>query len=259
MHFTRRQLLAGVGGAALAGGGLTAARGRTPAFSRYTYAAPDDDTDDGRLRVAWYETYNGAFLEHQTGTGATFTDALDPDATPEYVTEASGPVVSLSNVAPGDGGTLVVGLQVVDRDDAEPLDVYVRGRVTADDENTVNEPERAAGDDGGTDGELDSAVEIRLWKDGMPFGSCNGSLDAGETVVRDGPLATAFDPASQFGIGGELLVDCLAVDSVRCVAFDWSLPSTVGNVVQTDGVAFDIEFGGVPCGGNSPFAAEDAR
>lgn len=253
MQFTRRQLLAGLGGATLAGGGIVAARPRSPTFTRYTYAAPDDDTDDSRVRVAWYETYNGAFLEHQDGTGAaTFNDTLDPDTAPAYVAEATGPVVSLAGVMPGDAGRLVVGLEVVDDQDAEPTDIYVRGRVTSDLDNTVNEPELVDGDDPNESaGELDDELAVQLWKDGSPYGACNGNPDMGETRVRDGSLAAAFD---QPLADGELLIENLAPGSTRCVGFRWELPDTVGNIVQTDSVTFDLEFGATSRGAGNPFA-----
>ncbi|MFW5964131.1 MAG: hypothetical protein ACOCQM_04635 [Natronomonas sp.] len=261
MQFTRRQLLAGIGGGTLAAGGIAAARPADPTFTRYTYAAPD--TDDNRLRVAWYERYNGAFLEHHNGTDeVALVDALDPGTTPEYVLEASGPVVSLSNVVPGDSGVLVVGLEVVDDESAEPLDIYVRAVVTEDAENGVNEPELVAGDDPDSDdGELGAAREVVLWRDDVPGGSCDGEFQpmAGfaETAIAEGSMASAF--AGTLGTEGELAVDCLSVGSVRCVSLSWQVPPETDNRTQTDSVGFDLTFAGVPCGSESPFGEEVAE
>lgn len=261
MRFTRRQLLAGIGGGTLAAGGIAAARPADPTFTKYTYAAPD--TDDGRVRVAWYERYNGAFLEHQNGTDeVTLVDALDPSTTPEYVVEASGPVISLTNAVPGDSGVLVVGLEVADDEGAEPLDVYVRATLTEDAENGVNEPELVAGDDTSSDkGELGAATEVVLWRDDVPGGGCNGEFEPmagfGETAIANGSMASAF--SGPLATDGELAVDCLSVGSTRCVSLSWRIPFDTSNVVQTDSVGFDLEFGGVACGTESPFAQEVAE
>jgi hypothetical protein len=261
MQFTRRQLLAGIGGGTLAVGGIAAARPADPTFTRYTYAAPD--TDDRRLRVAWYERYNGAFLEQQNGTEAvTLTDALDPATVPEYVVDASGPVVSLSNVVPGDSGTLVVGLEVVDDEGAEPLDVYVRAALTADAENDVNGPEGRAGDNPNSDeGELGAATEVVLWRDDVPGGSCNGEFQPmagfGETAIAEGSMKSAF--AGALATDGELAIDCLSAGSTRCISLSWQVPLDAGNILQTDSVGVDIAFAGVPCGGESPFGTEGAE
>lgn len=261
MQFTRRQLLAGIGGGTLAAGGIAAARPADPTFTRYTYAAPD--TDDRRLRVAWYERYNGAFLEHQNGTEAvTLTDALDPAMDPEYVVEANGPVVSLSNVVPGDSGTLVVGLEVVDEAGAEALDVYVRAALTENAENRVNGPELAAGDDPDSgEGELGATTEVVLWRDDVPGGSCDGQFQPmagfGETAIAEGSMKAAF--AGELANDGELAIDCLSVGSTRCLSLSWQVPLEVGNVVQTDSIGFDVAFAGVACGGENPFSMEVAE
>ncbi|MCY4731499.1 hypothetical protein KY092_13140 [Natronomonas gomsonensis] len=261
MQFTRRQLLAGIGGGTLAAGGIAAARPADPTFTRYTYAAPD--TDDRRLRVAWYERYNGAFLEHQNGTEAvTLTDALDPAMDPEYVVEANGPVVSLSNVVPGDSGTLVVGLEVVDEAGAEALDVYVRAALTENAENRVNGPELAAGDDPDSgEGELGATTEVVLWRDDVPGGSCDGQFQPmagfGETAIAKGSMKAAF--AGELANDGKLAIDCLSVGSTRCLSLSWQVPLEVGNVVQTDSIGFDVAFAGVACGGENPFSMEVAE
>ncbi|WP_049985513.1 hypothetical protein [Halobellus rufus] len=262
MTLTRRELLTGIGGGAVAIGGFSTRRG-SPRFSQYTYAAPDDDTDDRRLRIAWYERYNGATVQNHAGTSDGLDATLDPDSGPAYVDEAThvtdvtGPVLSVGNVLPGDAGTLVVGLEVVDDGGAEPLDVWFRASVTADDENGVNGPERAAGDTTPNDGELDEVALVEMWRDGSPLGSCNGVKEFDESLesplIAPTPFAEAFAPTADAGDDeGLLAFDCLSPGSLRCVALRWEIPETAGNRAQGDSLGFEFSFAGVACGGDSP-------
>ena len=270
MQLTRRELLAGIGAGTLGFGGLSLA-GASPEFRYYTYAA-DGDVDDRRVRVAWYERYNGAFRETQNGTtDPGFEDTLDPDTAPAYVDEATyvtdvtGPVLTIGNILPGDRGTLVVGLNVVDGGDfiAESLDVWLQAHLTADAENDVNGPERVAGDTTATDGELDDEVYVELWRDGAPLGSCNGEKDFLESlespIVSRTPMSVGFGPSSDVGDDdGQRILSSVDPGQTRCVALSWEFPeSTATNRSQGDGVAFDLVFVGVPVGSSSPFATEE--
>ncbi|MFC6874027.1 hypothetical protein [Halobellus marinus] len=263
MTLTRRELLTGIGAGALGVGGFSLRR-HTPRFSQYTYAAPEDDTDDRRLRIAWYEKYNGGFVANHAGTNDTLETTLDPDSGPAYVDEAtfvtdvSGPVLSVGNVLPGDTGTLVVGLEVVDGSDAEALDVWFRASLTEDSENGVNGPERAAGDTTEDDGELDDDAVVEMWLDGSPLGSCNGTKEFDETLesplVAPAPFAEAFAPTADAGDAeGLLALDCIPPGSLRCVALRWELPAETGNQAQGDSLGFEFAFAGGACDGDSPF------
>lgn len=268
MELTRRKMLAGIGGGTLAVGGVSLGQ-RTPRFARYTYAAATDDTSDGRLRVAWYETYNGAFQENQGGTTDGIDATLDPETTPAYVREASyvtdgsGPVVSVGNVLPGDSGTLVVGVEVLDDDaaeefDAEALDVWFQGRIVENAENGVNGPERAAGDVSPDTGELATSTRIEVWRDGSPLGTCNGRKEFDEqlesALVARTSFADAFAETAPAGSpDGVLALSCLDPGALRCVALAWDLPATVGNLAQGDSLGFEFSFAAAPCGSDSPF------
>lgn len=271
MQFTRRELLAGIGLGTLGVGGLTLGQGR-PRYTHYTYAA-DDDLDDRRVRVAWYERYNGEFQETQNGTTDPGFDAtLDPDTAPAYVeeatfvTDANGPVLSIGNVLPGDEGSLVVGLEVVDDGDfiAEAVDIWLRAVLTADSEQTINGSELAAGDTSATDGELDDEVFVELWRDGAPLGSCNGQKDFTESlegsIVPRSPMSVAFGPGSDVGdADGERVFSSVSPGQSRCIAFGWEFPeATATNRSQGDGVAFDLVFAAAPDGSTSPFTTTEA-
>lgn len=266
MKITRRELLVGIGLGTLGVGGATLG-GAHPQFSAYTYAS-DGDVDDRRVRVAWYEQYNGSFQETHAGTtDPSFDAALDPNSTPTYleeatfVTDATGPVLSVGNVMPGDEGTLVVGLEVVDDEDflAEPLDIWVQTRLTADDEHDINEPEQTAGDTSVDDGELDEEVYVELWRDGAPLGSCNGRKDFTEqlegSLVADAPLRDAFGTTSDVGdADGQRVLRAVDPGESRCLALKWTFPeSTATNRAQGDSVVFDLVFVGVPVDAASPF------
>jgi hypothetical protein len=266
MQLTRRQLLAGIGAGALGVTGASLTR-QEPRYTHYTYAS-DGDLDDRRVRVAWYERYNGVALESQAGPAeAGLTETLDPGTDPAYVhdptdaTAVNGPVITVGNVLPGDEGTLVVGLEAVDDGDfiAEPLDVWLRGVVTDDAEGGLNEAEAAAGDRSPDDGELDERVTVELWRDGSPLGSCNGRREFTEELeaplVERAPLGTAFGPDSDVGdADGQRVLTGLTPGSARCFALAWAMPDADGvNVAQGDSVAFELAFGAVPAGAASPF------
>lgn len=266
MQLTRRKLLGAVGlGAMGLGVGL---RGRaTPSFTHYTYAATGD-VDDRRLRVAWYEQYNGRLLEHQGGTDdATLDEVLDPASAPDYVKEATlvtaatGPVISVGNVLPGDDGTLVIGLEATEDDEfvAEPMDVWLRAAITADEERGRSSPEREAGDTSETAGELDDELVVELWRDGSPLGTCNGRKEFDELlegpIVASAPIGEAFARDSTVGgATGTRVLRGLRPGESRCFALAWSFPNeTSTNRSQGDAVRFDLDFGGVPVDAASPF------
>jgi hypothetical protein len=267
MQLTRRKLLGTIGIGAVGAGVLHGRRG--PEYTHYTYAATAD-LDDRRVRVAWYERYNGDFRENQTGTTASLDATLDPETDPAYVTEAtyvtdaSGPVLSVGDVMPGDEGALVVGLEAVADDDfvPEPIDVWFRATVTGDDERGINGPESRAGDTTAGDGELDEEVLVEVWNDGSPLGTCDGNRQFDESLedplVARAPMREAFGAASAAGsTTGLLALTGLDPGESRCVALAWTFPyDAATNRSQGDSATFDVAFGAVPAGGESPFTAE---
>jgi hypothetical protein len=243
-------------------------RGDDPAYTHYTYAQTIEDTDDARLRVAWHEQYNGTFQEHQNGTAPTSaTTALDPGSSPLYVPEADGPVIGLPNVLPGDGGRLAIGLFAEDlTEDDQGVDVWMRLVVTENRENGVTEPESEApaeddpagptsGDDDpgqplGT-GELADAMSATVWIDsGMAgIGRCDGALGVGETPLAEGTLTAVADELES----GRRIASCLPQGQKRCVGLTWELAGAVGDAIQSDSVAFGVEFLGQPCDEPNPW------
>jgi hypothetical protein len=252
VHLSRRRLLNGLGVAGLATVAGVRVRAARPSFARYTLA---QSAEGGTLRVAWYEEYNGRVVDSTDGATTNATTVLDPDDGPAYVEGAPGAVVDLGNVLPGDEGLLVVGLEAVEAD----LNVWFRPTLTANDENGQPEPEVVAeGVDADGVGELGGAMDVDLWFDNGPFGPCDGSRGAlepaVETAVGDavGPFTDVVD---DFGDGVLLpfsgaanCPDALPGGASRCVGFAWSLADDVGNAVQTDSLAFSLEFVATDCG-----------
>lgn len=247
-QLNRRQVLAGLGAVGFLTVGAGLGVGRRPNFTRYTYAQTVGDTNDAVLRVAWYESYNGTVQETQTGTADGTEDVnatLDPGTDPAFVEEASGPVISLPNVMPGDEGRLLVGLQAV----TEPTKVWFRPTLTATAENGINEPERRAGDttDGADGGELQDAVGVRIFRDNgvAGVGACDGSRMIGEDWLTSGePTLATVDADFTDGVQ---LVDCLQPDGTYCLGLEWQIPADWGNEIQGDSVEFALEFVGLPC------------
>ncbi|MFQ3293266.1 MAG: hypothetical protein ACI9PP_000090 [Halobacteriales archaeon] len=240
-RYNRRTILAGMGAGALAitaGVSVVVTRGPQP-YTKYTYAATQVEQE--ALRVAWYETYNGRPLESQgNDTAANVSETLDPDESPVYVDDVTGPVIELVDVLPGDSGRLHVGLEAVADD---PVTITMSGSLDGNQENGVTEPELVAGDVT-PDGELATSLEMTVWRDsGVEtlggFGACDGTQGPGEETIGTGTLETVLDEFEN----DVQLVDCLASQArTYCIGVDWNLPIETSNQIQSDEVAFTLAF-----------------
>ncbi|MEZ3145329.1 hypothetical protein [Halobaculum sp. MBLA0143] len=241
---TRRGLLIAVGGLTAT---VAAVGDRRSSPWGYSVAAdPDGDTDDTRLRVAWYTRYDGVVTTQDGSVDAE--TALDPDQTPAYREEAASAVVTVGNVVPGDDGRLAIGLLAADRpNDDEGVAVWLRPSLT-ESENGVTDPEAAASDEG-PGGELGAALETVVWRDDGLVGACDGTQGIDEPTVAEGSLRGTVAALSD----GYRVADCLSQGSRVCLGLSWSLPADVGDYVQTDEARLDLVFAGVPCGSPNPF------
>lgn len=274
LQLTRRSVLAGLGalGAATAGSRYVAAAtgGRAP-YNHYTYAQTTSEQVD--LRVAWYETYNGSVVERTPGTlvlgnETTWTDAAqsgtyaDADGTTD---SDHGPAISVTNVLPGDRGTLVVGLF----NEGIATDVWLQLEAGEFLENGLTEPESVV--DATPEGELGDAIDLRLWSDvGVGgVGACNGVYDldvpvAGDTFNEPLIASGTLREVSEALAGGVRLdttprtagTDCVGSGEQFCIGLEWSIDQGVGNAIQSDSATFDLRFAAVECGseGANPFA-----
>jgi hypothetical protein len=237
-------LLAGVGATGLASvGGLALLTERAKAYPN------SDSLTSTPLRYDWRETYNGSVVDG--GTTVTGTD--------------TGPRIGVTNVVPGDRGTLSIRLQLAD--DA-PSDAGVRPflalDLTATPENGVNDAE-APHDDNQTQGELQEFLSVSLRYDtgtlGIDsFGAQNGVQDAGEDLIHPDasgslssvaatlPTPVLLDPAEADPVGDSCLSDEDAVGFVFRWTFDGdTIPADV-NEAQSDGVTFDLDITVEECG-----------
>lgn len=264
---TRRDILAAIGGVGLlaAGPRVASALRQEPSFTQYTYA----QSDGPDLRVAWYERYNGVLQEesnrftggdpltnsadslNESGDAGRFVDVTGTDAV------ATGPVLSIPDAQPGDEGLLLIGLRAEDA----PARAWLS--ITAYDfaENSLVEPERAAGDTDADD-ELQDYVDVAVWYDTGRFGvgGCNGARDfTEEAVVAAGTLAevgAALDGgvALDFGLVGDA---CIDEGTQRCLALRWRIDPAVTNVIQSDSASLDIAFAATTCEDTTnPFGGE---
>ena len=222
---TRRRLLASGGVVGLVGftGRTASVTERTPDYTSFTHAEPDDG--GLRLQVAWYSTYNGALLdasrEEPTGDGRLDVDGYAPDA--------DGPLLDVDDVLPGDRGTIGIGLL------AEGADARVR-----------LVPEVA--------GRLADVVDLELWYDRGPFGvgSCSGTGSRPRSPAIQSTLA-AFATEYGPGTGGLALSPglgrCLPEGNRRCLGIAWSIDDSVGNAYQGSALECSFRFVAESCGG----------
>lgn len=242
---SRRSLLAAAGIGAVGIGGFARATSPPVEYNRTTVL--DDGPID--LRVDWKEWYNGTALESQDSP-------TDRDVTAQ-------PLISLNNLMPGDAGKAAFGLTVEsDEGNAPPAQLQMRLRRLADSgrENEITEPEEKAGDATPDRGELQDSLEVLLWYDtgisaaGTPiYGHCDGDFDpVVNEKIDEGPLTVVSVPAdSQTWVDLDAhpnqSADCLEDGDALCLGFEWVLPNETGNIVQTDSVAFAIEFRAIQC------------
>lgn len=242
---SRRKMLAGLGavGVASAGAGL----GTTAYFSdEEGFAGNSLTAGELDLKLDYRATYNGGpgrleeiqeyypdFDVVEEGDGVYLlgeVPASDSDAWEDVVREADFchgdiadelvngdeiPVFTLEDLKPGDYGEVTISLHICDN----PAWMFMTGELTANDENTVTEPE--AGSDGESDpatddpisgnGELADAIETRLWYDENCNNVYEGSGEEGEvdvTIVMDisGSMESPTDILTPAKDGAKALV-----------------------------------------------------
>jgi len=213
---SRRTLLAGLGavGVASAGAGLgtTAYFNDTESFEGNTLTAGELDLKlDYRATYAggpgrideingWYpdfeveEEEDGVYL---IGEVPNIDEGEWPDIVQErdfcapdvgLINGDQIPVFTLDDVKPGDCGEVTISLHICDN----PSWVWMNGELTANDENTVSEPEAGADGEGNAlgddsdgpisgEGELADAIDVTVWYDE----NCNNILDADAEEAGD--------------------------------------------------------------------------
>jgi predicted ribosomally synthesized peptide with SipW-like signal peptide len=234
IDLTRRKLLIGAGAVGLASAG--AGLGTSALFSdRESFADNVITAGTLDLLVHYDVEYNGAPAANLVP---------NPNGT---VDGEPGLFYTLDDVKPGDSGWFQFCFELT----TNPAYLWLCTEQTADDENGQNEPEEEAeGVDTDGLGELDDEILVDVYYAGE-----NGTPIAGGELASDVTLAGAL---AAFAGGKALNAD--AVDAVPgdqtpyppsnepgvvtgpCIRFDWVLPAAVGNEVQSDTLAFAIDF-----------------
>ena len=225
---SRRELLFGAGTIGIAS--LGAGVGTYAAFSDREQTAAIVTTGALDLRVHHESNYNGQPSEVLTGG--------EVDGEP-------GVVFDLPDVKPGDSGRSRFCFELRNN----PAYLWLCGELTANAETGLTEPERKTEDDPNSErGELADAIDVTLkYADAAGNGSetiTEGSLRTVLAQLSDGiPLDAAgrgeidagaqqsFEPSS----GDDPLTE-------PCLVFEWTIPNSVGNEIQTDRVEFGLTF-----------------
>lgn len=235
-NLTRRKVLASLGaaGAVSAGGvgGLFVATEPALAMEH----SKQVQTQGNDLELSWKEIYNGETI----GT----TDTEDR------------PRISLSDVKPGDTGSLTLRCEVVSDPDttdptAEPEFTF---EVSEASENGLTEPERTETIEDGDpnsnepkDVELLDYLEAEVFYDSglmgiNALGAQNGNRDLGEVFIERGTFRE-LDGTT------ESVDECLSADEEGdsvTITFNWEFTGEgeqAVNATQTDMVTFDITVG----------------
>lgn len=134
--------------------------------------------------------------------------------------------IRATNLFPGDQGA--TSFTVANAGDSSAA--LLAGNVSVvDSENSVLEPERAAGDRG-PPGELSSALRVRV-SVSHPDQSREYLFGGPDSYVPLESLDGISDRSGEIQGGDQ-----------ATVTVEWKLPASVGNEVQSDGVAFDLDF-----------------
>ena len=177
------------------------------------------------------------FSDTETSTGNTFTSGT-LDLQVDNQNPWTSTVFSLSDVKPGDSGSVTIKLKNVGtlpKPGGPPWTskVYITFENLQEDDVSCLEPEQEAGDatcGSGQDGELAENLKIRVRDYWDPNCSTNLRFDEEHTL------------AEWVSNGKTFLNDDMPAGDVNCIVIDWSVPTSTGNIIQSDKATFDIKF-----------------
>ncbi|MHB9288844.1 SipW-dependent-type signal peptide-containing protein [Halobacteriales archaeon Cl-PHB] len=239
-ELSRRKALAGLAtiGAAGAGAGLG-----TSAFFSDQESFENNVLTAGELDLA--VGYYSEWDQGMAGSGSV-----------EGAVDGTTVESSLTDMKPGDSGLVAFCFEI----DDNPAYMWACGELTANNGNGLTEPESAVDDsDGNGEGELAQAIEATVSYCDVTrneSGAITGVTSQGDELVS-GSLAEVLAtlqtgvPLDGNGDGGAVAgsQDPFAgtgqddSDATNpCVCIDWELPTSVGNAIQGDSLAFSMEF-----------------
>jgi len=253
-RLSRRKVLAGLGtiGIASAGAGV----GTTAYFS-------DEETFENNVLTAGsLDLFVDYYSYVDQGSRGMIARSGTADGEPAVRAE-------LDDVKPGDDGLLGFCFRVEDN----PAYLWMCGELTANDDNGATEAEQNHSADttfGEGEGDLADAIDVvvsycdvpeevagaddfaptaELWR-----GSFADFLAEIETGIPLDGMGTAgvATPGEQACFAGTRDVEA----DNPCLCIDWEVPTEVGNEIQTDSLAFDLQFYAEQCrhndGTNNP-------
>lgn len=145
----------------------------------------------------------------------------------DLTADGSTVLVNATGLAPGQDGRNSVTFENAGNVAGR---LIVNDTAVVDHENSLLEPEKAVGDDD-TTGELSGALEVRL-----------------SVTYADGTTEYLFGSSSEYVTMASLdgadrsSTEALGAGEQATVTFEWRLPTSTGNEVQSDGVEFDVDF-----------------
>lgn len=179
-----------------------------------------EDSDEAAVDAGPDPSWGGDSAGGSTGgDGGRGADSLD------LAVDGRSVLIRVADLTPGDGST---GSVVVRNSGSMSGTLGVSNASVSDDENGLQEPERAAGDTNAS-GELSDHLRVSLWveyPDGTReylFGSANSTVSA-----------ASLDGASVRG------AETLDAGSRATVQIAVSLPESAGNEVQSDRIEFAV-------------------
>jgi predicted ribosomally synthesized peptide with SipW-like signal peptide len=226
----------------------------TTAYFNDTETFANNDLTAGSLDLFVHVDYSedqGSYAQYSTEPGTY----VDGNVVGIEGQEVGGEPLSIqvSDLKPGDSGEGEFCFSIVDN----PAYMWMCGELTANDENGQSEPEMDVDSTVGEGmGELADAMQVSV----SYCTDVEGETVIGEEIISDS-LANvmlalqAGIPLSGDGDAGASLADRPAFEGVtepfvdgdpniaeQCVCFEWVVPTTVENEIQTDSVEFDFEF-----------------
>ena len=229
-------LLGGTGAAAYLGLGYA-----TGDPVRYTYAS-SHDCDGYTLDAEWRETYTSdgdtTLLENTTSSDGA--ESGDPS------------IIQLSNVLPGDRGTVGFKLTAEADDGAsDTVSPTLDFDILETAENGLNDPEGEAGDTTENVGELQDYLRVTIWENTGILGVDSLGADdltqqITEPTIAEGTFAEVAAALNDETLGS---IDTSASsDESVSATLRWELADEENiNVIQSDSVRFSLD---IRCGGD---------
>lgn len=265
IELSRRRVLGGLGAVGVASAGA--------ALGTSAYFSDEESFDDNVLTAGSLDLlvdYYSYWDQGMAGMGSV-SGTADGEAV----------AAELGDVKPGDNGLIALCPRI----DDNPAYLWLAGELTANDENGQSEPEAEVDDSGGDPGEgngelaesidltvsyCDVADEVgdefdpddadpiaEIWtgslEEFLEASATGFALDGNANVPEEGDFPAPGDQACFDGTSAE-------ESDNPCLCIDWEIPTDVGNEIQTDSVAFDLQLYAEQCrhndGTDNPYAPD---